>query len=65
MLTAEQVEPSKKIKETKKDKIIRINPTETEAPENFSMVIGDVYRSSFPRPENFEFLKKLKLKSIL
>lgn len=34
-------------------------------PENFSMVVNGVYRSSFPRPENFAFLERLKLKSIL
>lgn len=35
-------------------------------PENFSPVIGRIYRSSFPRVENFRFLKeRLRLKSIL
>lgn len=35
-------------------------------PENFSHVAGEIYRSSFPRLENFPFLqKRLKLKSIL
>lgn len=34
-------------------------------PENFSMIANGIYRSSFPRPESFEFLKKLKLKSML
>ena len=35
-------------------------------PENFSHVVGEIYRSSFPRIENFDFLlKRLKLKSIL
>lgn len=35
-------------------------------PENFSHVVGQIYRSSFPRIENFQFLKeRLKLKSIL
>ena len=35
-------------------------------PENFSHVVGQIYRSSFPRIENFDFLqKRLKLKSIL
>lgn len=34
-------------------------------PENFSPVIGDIYRSSFPRQENFKFLGKLKIKTIL
>ncbi|KAL6948749.1 hypothetical protein ACO0QE_001222 [Hanseniaspora vineae] len=35
-------------------------------PENFSNVIGEIYRSSFPRRENLHFLKKqIKLKSVL
>ncbi|OCK85359.1 tyrosine-protein phosphatase SIW14 [Lepidopterella palustris CBS 459.81] len=35
-------------------------------PVNFGAVIpGSIYRSSFPLPENFGFLKSLKLKSIL
>lgn len=34
-------------------------------PENFSMVCEGVYRSSFPRVENFSYLKHLGLKSIL
>ncbi|KAF0270323.1 hypothetical protein FOG48_00589 [Hanseniaspora uvarum] len=35
-------------------------------PENFSHVIGNIYRSSFPRAENIPFFKQhLKLKSIL
>ncbi|CDK27695.1 unnamed protein product [Kuraishia capsulata CBS 1993] len=34
-------------------------------PENFSAVCGDIYRSSFPRTDNFEFLSRLKLKSII
>lgn len=35
-------------------------------PENFSHVVGEIYRSSFPRPENFEFLQhRIKLKSIM
>ncbi|KAL6454332.1 SIW14 Inositol phosphatase SIW14 [Candida maltosa Xu316] len=34
-------------------------------PENFAPVINKIYRSSFPQPNNFTFLKKLKLKSIL
>ena len=34
-------------------------------PENFSMVEAGVYRSSFPRTKNIEFLKTLKLKSVL
>lgn len=47
-----------------------INPTkksqEVIPPENFSHVCGEIYRSSFPRSENFEFLRdRLKLRSIL
>lgn len=34
-------------------------------PENFAPVINKIYRSSFPQPNNFTFLKKLKLKSVL
>lgn len=34
-------------------------------PENFAPVINRIYRSSFPQPNNFSFLKKLKLKSVL
>ncbi|KAF2085867.1 protein-tyrosine phosphatase, partial [Saccharata proteae CBS 121410] len=35
-------------------------------PSNFGAVIpGQIYRSSYPLEENFGFLKKLKLKSIL
>lgn len=35
-------------------------------PTNFGAVIpGQIYRSSFPLPENFSFLKSLKLKTIL
>lgn len=34
-------------------------------PENFAPVINNIYRSSFPQANNFSFLKRLKLKSIL
>lgn len=34
-------------------------------PLNFSMVIPGVYRSGYPNKKNFEFLKKIGLKSIL
>lgn len=43
-------------------------PMEQEVvpPENFSHVAGEIYRSSFPRVENFTFLQhRLQLKSIL
>lgn len=35
------------------------------APTNFSMVEEGVYRSGFPQPSNFPFLKTLHLKSII
>jgi tyrosine-protein phosphatase SIW14 len=44
---------------------------ETEAqrelvpPENISLVCKGIYRSSFPKKKTFDFVKKLKLKSIL
>lgn len=34
-------------------------------PENFAPIINTIYRSSFPQPNNFSYLKTLKLKSIL
>lgn len=34
-------------------------------PENFARVCKGIYRSSFPRIDNFPFLKNLQLKSIL
>lgn len=42
------------------DEIPQLTP-----PENFAPVINKIYRSSFPQPSNFPFVKKLKLKSIL
>ncbi|KAJ1417589.1 protein-tyrosine phosphatase [Ochromonadaceae sp. CCMP2298] len=35
------------------------------APENFSMVEPGVYRSAFPRTKNIEFLRQLKLRSVV
>lgn len=43
-------------------------PTSYEVipPENFCHIAGEMYRSSFPRTENFSFLRqRIKLKSIL
>lgn len=34
-------------------------------PENFAIVVPGIFRSSFPRKENFDFLKSLRLKSVL
>jgi tyrosine-protein phosphatase SIW14 len=33
--------------------------------ENFSLVASGIYRASFPKRRNFEFLKKLGLNSVL
>lgn len=51
----------------KKIEIEFLNNTSTDLspPENFAPIINTIYRSSFPQPNNFEFLKTLKLKSIL
>lgn len=38
---------------------------ELKAPDNFALVAGNVYRSSFPKPENFAYLKRLGLKTVL
>lgn len=35
------------------------------APSNFSMVEDGIYRSGFPKPENFGFLTTLSLRSIM
>lgn len=42
-----------------------VEDQELTPPENFALVIGSIYRSSFPQPANFSFLKQLKLKSVL
>ncbi|GAA5960436.1 hypothetical protein JCM3765_007513 [Sporobolomyces pararoseus] len=34
-------------------------------PENFAIVVPGIFRSSFPRKKNFDFLKSLGLKSVL
>ena len=34
-------------------------------PDNFTLVQEGIYRSSFPKKKNFEFLKRLNLKSVL
>ncbi|EJS41927.1 siw14p [Saccharomyces arboricola H-6] len=48
------------------DTLKHIVNKEVIPPENFSHVVGEIYRSSFPRLENFSFLhERLKLKSIL
>lgn len=53
----------KKIEENYQDLFQKPQPL--TPPENFAPVINNIYRSSFPQPQNFSFLKKLKLKSIL
>jgi tyrosine-protein phosphatase SIW14 len=46
---------------------LRLSPfTQTYSlPVNFGMVVNNLYRSSFPQRENFPYLRKLGLKSIL
>jgi len=34
-------------------------------PDNFALVFPGVYRSSFPKRKNFDFLRKLNLKTVL
>lgn len=53
------------VKEDVRDGNIEPILQEFAPPENFAPVIGQIYRSSFPRVENFKFLSNLKLKSIL
>ncbi|ANZ75927.1 BA75_02077T0 [Komagataella pastoris] len=60
-----QVEPSSSIQT---ERIIPGAPTSAISltpPKNFSPVCGNIYRSSFPTIENFEFLKRINLKSII
>lgn len=42
-----------------------VDPNLIEEPLNFSQVDAGLYRSSFPRPSNYKFLSKLRLKTIL
>lgn len=58
----------KVLKDLNDGSLLRFNEdhsNEFSPPENFSPVVGKIYRSSFPRLENFEYLKKLNLKTIL
>lgn len=55
----------KKIEQEYRDLQLDSVDTMLTPPENFSCIINKLYRSSFPHPNNFAFLKKLKLKSIL
>lgn len=34
-------------------------------PENFGLVVPGVYRSSYPKPDNYRFLQGLKLKTVV
>ena len=40
-------------------------PTPPGAPVNFGFVMPGIFRSSYPKPENFEFLSDLDLKTIV
>ncbi|SCU89739.1 LAFA_0E20494g1_1 [Lachancea sp. 'fantastica'] len=59
----EHREKSEAVKKREKD---AVSVKEVIPPENFSHIAGEIYRSSFPRPENFSFLQSsIKLKSIM
>ena len=47
------------MKEEKEDSIVYIPPI------NFGMVSPGIYRSGFPNKKNFDFLKKIKIKTII
>ncbi|KAH7320818.1 tyrosine phosphatase family-domain-containing protein [Stachybotrys elegans] len=34
-------------------------------PQNFGIVLPDIYRSSYPKPEDYDFLRKINLKTIV
>jgi protein tyrosine/serine phosphatase len=42
-----------------------VDTAELLAPENFAVVEGGVYRSSFPRTKNIPFLRRLRLKTVI
>ncbi|KAK9450157.1 tyrosine phosphatase family-domain-containing protein [Limtongia smithiae] len=79
MLQSQQVETH--MVETHTVRSEKVCPTETDAaasalttvspreeyavPENFSMVVPGIFRSSFPHAENFAYLRLLGLKSVL
>ena len=46
-------------------RVRRVSALAMETPPDFGMVGSGIYRSSFPKPEHFPFLKTLGLKSIL
>jgi len=43
----------------------KVTPSTDGIPKNFGRVMEGVYRSAFPQEDNLEFLKTLKLKTIL
>jgi hypothetical protein len=40
-------------------------PTSDGRPTNFGVVIPGVYRSSYPKPQNYDFLRNLGLKTVV
>jgi tyrosine-protein phosphatase SIW14 len=34
-------------------------------PDNFGLVVPGVYRSSYPKPDNYRFLQGLRLKTVV
>lgn len=41
------------------------NATASGQPANFGLVVPGIYRSSYPKPENYEFLGRLGLKTVV
>jgi tyrosine-protein phosphatase SIW14 len=62
-------QPPSPLIERRRSSVVRQGParlTSYVPPTNFGAVLsGSVYRSQFPLPENFGFIKSLKLKTIL
>lgn len=40
-------------------------PASNGRPINFGVVVPGVYRSSYPKPEDYDFLKNLGLKTVM
>ncbi|CAK7236018.1 tyrosine-protein phosphatase siw14 [Sporothrix eucalyptigena] len=48
-----------------RDLDLNVPPVPPGAPVNFGFVMPGLYRSSYPKPENFEYLQQLGLKTIV
>lgn len=47
------------------DSVDNALPNPNERPLNFGLVVPGVYRSSYPKPQDYEFLEGLKLKTVI